>query len=54
MLEGQAEPTAARDTMFSVLMLALNLTLGLALLLGGYARGQSQHNRRDRLHTSAR
>lgn len=44
MLGGQAEPTAARDTMFSVIMLALNLVLGLALLVGGYARGQSQHN----------
>ena len=44
MLGGQAEPTAARDTMFSVIMLALNLVLGLALLLGGYARGQSKHN----------
>ena len=44
MLGGQAEPTAARDTMFSVLMLALNLVLGLALLLGGYVRGHSKHN----------
>jgi Ca2+:H+ antiporter len=44
MLGGQAEPTAARDTMFSVLMLSLNLVLGLALLVGGYARGQSRHN----------
>ena len=44
MIGGQAEPTAARDTMFSVIMLALNLVLGLALLVGGYARGQSQHN----------
>lgn len=44
MLGGHADPTAARDTMFSVIMLALNLVLGLALLVGGYARGQSQHN----------
>lgn len=44
MLGGEAAPTAARDTMFSVMMLALNLVLGSALLLGGTTRGQSQHN----------
>jgi len=44
MLGGAAEPTAARDTMYSVLMLAMNLVLGLALLCGGARHGSSRHN----------
>ena len=44
MLGGAAEPTAARDTMYSVLMLAMNLVLGLALLFGGARHGSSRHN----------
>lgn len=44
MLGGAAEPVAARDTMFSVLMLAMNLVLGLALLFGGARHGASRHN----------
>lgn len=44
MLGGQADPTAARDTMLSVVMLAINLVLGLALLFGGARHGGSMHN----------
>lgn len=35
MLNGSGNPTLARDTMFSVLMIVLNGMLGLTLLLGG-------------------
>ncbi|MFM8715775.1 MAG: hypothetical protein ACKOF3_03180, partial [Spartobacteria bacterium] len=35
MLNGSENPTLARDTMFSVLMIVLNGMLGLTLLLGG-------------------
>ncbi|MFZ9914109.1 MAG: calcium:proton antiporter [Phycisphaerales bacterium] len=41
--EGGAE-TVARDTMFSVLMIILNLLLGLALLLGGRRRTEQEFN----------
>jgi Ca2+:H+ antiporter len=44
MLSGAAEPTAARDTMYSVLMLATNLVLGLALVCGSARRGSARHN----------
>jgi Ca2+:H+ antiporter len=44
MLGGDAEPTAARDTMYSVLMLATNLILGLALVCGAAKHGGSRHN----------
>jgi Ca2+:H+ antiporter len=44
MLGGQADPTAARDTMLAVVMLAINLVLGLALLLGAVRHGASAHN----------
>jgi len=44
MLGGDAEPTAARDTMYSVLMLATNLVLGLALVCGAAKHGGSRHN----------
>jgi len=35
MLSGDASPTMARDTMFSVLMIVMNGLVGLCLLLGG-------------------
>ena len=35
MLAGDANPTLARDTMFSVVMIVMNGLIGLALLLGG-------------------
>jgi Ca2+:H+ antiporter len=36
MLNGAENPTLARDTMFSVLMIVLNGMLGITLLLGGF------------------
>ncbi len=44
MLQGHADSTAGRDTMFAVVMLAMNLILGLALVSGGSRFGQSVHN----------
>src|SRR5205807_7141895 len=35
MLHGANNPTLARDTMFAVVMIALNGLIGLSLLLGG-------------------
>ncbi len=42
MLHGANNPTLARDTMFAVLMIALNGLVGLSLLLGGL-RFREQH-----------
>ncbi len=36
MLTGKDDPTLARDTMFSVLMIVLNGILGVTSLVGGY------------------
>ena len=44
MLTGGTEPTLARDTMFSVLMILLNGLFGLALLAGGWRHGEQQYN----------
>ncbi len=44
MLQGAADPTAARDTMFAVVMLAMNLVLGLSLVSAGSRFGQAIHN----------
>ncbi len=44
MLTGHANPTLARDTMFSVLMIVLNGMVGLTLLLGGLRHGEQAHN----------
>ncbi|MDA0803696.1 MAG: calcium:proton antiporter [Planctomycetota bacterium] len=44
MLQGNADATAARDTMFAVVMLAMNLILGLALVSSGSRFGQSVYN----------
>lgn len=39
MLAGENNPTLARDTMFSVLMIVLNGLVGLSLLIGGLRHG---------------
>lgn len=44
MLNGSGNPTLARDTMFSVLMIVLNGMLGLTLLLGGLRHHQQVFN----------
>ncbi|MEY5060991.1 MAG: hypothetical protein RIS45_912 [Planctomycetota bacterium] len=44
MLGKHGDPQVARDTMFSVLMLILNLLLGLALLAGCLRRGEQEFN----------
>lgn len=44
MLGAGGDATVARDTMFSVLMIILNLLLGLALLLGGARRTVQEFN----------
>ena len=44
MLTGGSDPTLARDTMFSVLMIVLNGLFGLALLAGGWRHGEQQYN----------
>jgi Ca2+:H+ antiporter len=44
MVLGENEPTLARDTMFSVLMIILNGMVGLALLLGGLRHGEQLYN----------
>ncbi len=44
MLGADGDDTVARDTMFSVLMIILNLLLGLALLLGGARRTEQEFN----------
>lgn len=44
MLTGKDDPTLARDTMFSVLMIVLNGILGVTLLVGGYRHRQQEFN----------
>jgi len=44
MLGQNGDPTVARDTMFSVVMLILNLLLGLALVVGCFRRGEQAFN----------
>lgn len=44
MLTGDANPTLARDTMFSVLMIVLNAMVGGALVAGGLRYGQQSFN----------
>jgi Ca2+:H+ antiporter len=44
MLGSSGDPTVARDTMFSVLMLILNLLLGLSMLIGGWRRSEQEFN----------
>ncbi|MDA1008207.1 MAG: calcium:proton antiporter [Planctomycetota bacterium] len=44
MAGGAADSTAARDTMFAVVMITMNLMLGLCLISGGARFGQSSHN----------
>ncbi|RLS66588.1 MAG: calcium:proton antiporter [Planctomycetota bacterium] len=44
MLGSDGDPTVARDTMFAVIMLILNLLLGLCMLVGGLKRGEQEFN----------
>ena len=44
MLTGEANPTLARDTMFSVVMIVMNGLIGLALLLGGLRYREQEYN----------
>jgi len=44
MLAGGSEPTVARDTMFSTLMIIMNGLVGLALLVGGINRREQFFN----------
>ena len=44
MTTGQPDPTLARDTMFSVVMIVLNGLIGLALLLGGLRYKEQEYN----------
>ncbi|WP_420415037.1 calcium:proton antiporter [Roseibium sp.] len=44
MLSGDAVPTMARDTMFSVIMIVLNGLVGLCLLLGGLRHRNQTYN----------
>ncbi len=44
MLAGDANPTLARDTMFSVVMIVMNGLIGLALLLGGLRYHEQEYN----------
>jgi Ca2+:H+ antiporter len=44
MILGDNQPTLARDTMFSVLMIVLNGMVGLALLFGGLRFGEQHYN----------
>lgn len=46
MVTGQNNPTLARDTLFSVLMIVLNGMLGLTLLLGGLRHREQSYNLR--------
>jgi len=51
MLTGQDNPTLARDTLFSVLMIVLNGMVGLTLLLGGLQHGEQSYNLRGAADT---
>ncbi|MEA3413494.1 MAG: calcium:proton antiporter [Pseudomonadota bacterium] len=44
MLSGDNNPTLARDTLFSVLMIVLNGMVGLALLIGALRHGEQLYN----------
>lgn len=44
MLNGENNPTLARDTMFSVLMIVMNGLVGLSLLIGGLRHGLQVFN----------
>jgi len=44
MLHGANNPTLARDTMFAVVMIALNGLIGLSLLLGGLRHHEQHYN----------
>ncbi|MFM7144232.1 MAG: hypothetical protein ACKO2K_20195, partial [Alphaproteobacteria bacterium] len=44
MIGSRADNTIARDTMFSVLMLILNLLLGAAMIAGGLRRTEQEFN----------
>lgn len=44
MLTGADNPTLARDTLFSVLMIVLNGMLGVTLLVGGLRHGEQSYN----------
>ncbi len=44
MLHGANNPTLARDTMFAVIMIALNGLMGLSLLLGGLRHREQHYN----------
>jgi len=44
MLHGQNNPTLARDTMFAVVMIALNGLVGFSLLLGGLRHREQNYN----------
>jgi len=46
MVTGANNPTLARDTLFSVLMIVLNGMLGVTLLLGGLRHGEQSYNLR--------
>ncbi|MEP7083836.1 MAG: calcium:proton antiporter [Betaproteobacteria bacterium] len=46
MTTGEPDPTLARDTMFSVVMIVLNGLIGLALLLGGMRFKEQEYNLR--------
>src|SRR5213078_4851974 len=47
MLHGANNPTLARDTMFAVVMIALNGLVGLSLLLGGLRYREQHYNLQD-------
>jgi Ca2+:H+ antiporter len=44
MLHGANNPTLARDTFFSVVMIVLNGMVGLSLLIGGWRHREQQYN----------
>jgi len=44
MLHGDPDPTMARDTIYSTLMIIINGLIGLAMLLGGAKYGEQQYN----------
>jgi Ca2+:H+ antiporter len=44
MLTGKGSPTLARDSMFAVIMIALNGTVGLTLLIGGLKYKEQDYN----------